>query len=570
GGLQVSDGLLTATDTATVTVKNVAPTANAGPDPTINEGDTANFSGSFSDPGSVDTHTIEWNFGDGSATVSGSLTPSHTYAEDGVYTVTLTITDKDGGANTDILTVTVNNAAPIVEAGPNQGGTPGDPIALVPATFTDAGVEDTHTATIDWGDGATDAGTVTQGAGSGSVAGSHAYAADGNYTVTVMVTDDDGLFGSDSFQVSLTTANVGPTAEADGPYTIYEGEGITLDGSGSNDPDNGPSPLSYAWDLDNDGQYDDASGAQVTLPVQPDNASFIVGLEVSDGLLTATDTATVTVNNVAPIANAGPDQTFNEGDTANFNGSFSDPGSVDTHTVEWNFGDGSATVSGSLTPSHTYADNGVYTVTLAVTDKDGGVGIDILIVTVNNVAPSVDAGADQMFNEGDTANFSGSFSDPGSVDTHTIEWNFGDGTTENGSLTPSHTYPTAGVYTVTLTVTDKDGGVGSDTLTVTVQAGAVQTIFNLSARSKPNEVFLTWAPVAGADSYNIYRSTTPGGPYALIASGHVCDYCAYYNPGLTNGVTYYYVVTSVSGGSESLSSNEAAATPQERRSRSRR
>ncbi|MBL3535716.1 MAG: hypothetical protein JMN27_18090 [gamma proteobacterium endosymbiont of Lamellibrachia anaximandri] len=81
---------------------------------------------------------------------------------------------------------------------------------------------------------------------------------------------------------------------------------------------------------------------------------------------------------------------------------------------------------------------------------------------------------------------------------------------------------------------------------------------------------MTWAPVAGADSYNIYRSTTPGGPYALIASGHVCDYCAYCNPGLTNGVTYYYVVTSVSGGSESLSSNEASATPQARSSRSRR
>ncbi|MBL3599332.1 MAG: PKD domain-containing protein, partial [gamma proteobacterium endosymbiont of Lamellibrachia anaximandri] len=569
-GLEVSDGLLMATDTATVTVNNVAPTANAGPDQTINEGDTANFSGSFSDPGSVDTHTVEWNFGDGSVTVSGSLTPGHTYAEDGVYTVTLTVTDKDGGVSTDTLTVTVNNAAPIVEAGPNQGGTPGDPIALAPATFTDAGVEDTHTATIDWGDGTTDAGTVTQGAGSGSVAGSHTYAADGNYTVMVMVTDDDGLFGSDSFQVSLTTANVGPTAEAGGPYTINEGQGVTLDGSGSNDPDNGPSPLSYAWDLDNDGQYDDASGVTVTLPIQPDNSSFSVGLQVSDGLLTATDTATVTVNNVAPIANAGPDQTINEGDTVSFSGSFSDPGSVDTHTVEWNFGDGSATVSGSLTPSHTYADNGVYTVTLTITDKDGGVGTDTLVVTVNNVAPSVDAGADQMFNEGNTANFSGSFSDPGSVDTHTIEWNFGDGTTENGSLTPSHTYPTAGVYTVILTVTDKDGGVGSDTLTVTVQAGAVQTIFNLSARPKPNEVFLTWAPVAGADSYNIYRSTTPGGPYALIASGHVCDYCAYYNPGLTNGVTYYYVVTSVSGGSESLSSNEAAATPQERRSRSRR
>ncbi len=667
-GLEVSDGLLTATDTATVTVNNVTPSVDAGADQTANEGDTVNLAGSFTDPGTADTHTIEWNFGDGSAPVSGSLTPSYTYADNGVHTVTLTVTDKDGGVGTDTLTVivgnvapvvvvpagqtitegdtvtlpnasfsdagagdthtatidwgdgtvepgtviqgagsgsvalgshayaedgiytvtvsvtdddgaagsnsltiTVNNAAPVVEAGPDQSGAPGGTIALVAATFTDAGVEDIHTATIDWGDGTAEPGTVTQGAGSGSVAGSHAYAADGNYTVTVMVIDDDGLFGSDSFQVNLTTANVGPTANAGGPYTTNEGGTVTLDGSGSNDPDSGPNPLSYAWDLDGDGKHDDATGVTVTLPIQPDNTSFIVGLEVSDGLLTATDAATVTVNNIAPSVDAGADQMFNEGDAANFSGSFSDPGSVDTHTIEWNFGDGSATVSGSLTPSHAYADNSVYTVTLTVTDKDGGIGTDTLTVTVNNIAPSVDAGADQMFNEGDAANFSGSFSDPGSVDTHTVEWNFGDGSaTVSGSLTPSRTYPTAGVYTVTLTVTDKDGGIGSDTLTVTVQAGAVQTIFNLSARAKPNEVFLTWAPVLGADSYNVYRSTISGGAYTLITSGYVCDYCAYYDPGLTNGATYFYVVTSVSGGSESLSSNEAAATPQERRSRSRR
>ena len=175
----------------------------------------------------------------------------------------------------------------------------------------------------------------------------------------------------------------------------------------------------------------------------------------------------MTVSNVDPTADAGADQSVNEGDTVSFAGSFTDPGSADTHTIEWDFGD-TSTDSGSLTPTHVYADDGIYTVKLTVTDDDGGVGIDTLTVTVENAPPVVDAGADQSVDEGDTVSFSGSFTDPGSGDTHTIEWDFGDTSTDLGSLTPTHVYADNGVYTVELTVTDNNGGVGTDTLTVTV------------------------------------------------------------------------------------------------------
>ena len=99
------------------------------------------------------------------------------------------------------------------------------------------------------------------------------------------------------------------------------------------------------------------------------------------------------------------------------------------------------------------------------------------------------------------------------------------------------------------------------------QAGPVQTIFDLSARAKSGKIDIVWSPVEQSDSYDIYRSTSQGGPYELIAAGHVTDYCTYADFGLTNGVTYYYVVRSVLDGSASLDSNEASATPMARPSR---
>ncbi len=98
----------------------------------------------------------------------------------------------------------------------------------------------------------------------------------------------------------------------------------------------------------------------------------------------------------------------------------------------------------------------------------------------------------------------------------------------------------------------------------------IQTITDLYARAKGSKIDIVWTPVAGAESYNVYRSTTQGGSYTLIAEGHVTDYAVYADFGLTNGVTYYYVVNSVTNGIESLSSNEASAMPVSGRTRRRR
>jgi fibronectin type 3 domain-containing protein len=82
----------------------------------------------------------------------------------------------------------------------------------------------------------------------------------------------------------------------------------------------------------------------------------------------------------------------------------------------------------------------------------------------------------------------------------------------------------------------------------------------LTATAGNAQVSLAWSASSGATSYDVYRSTTNGGPYNSIATGVTTT--SYTNTGLTNGTTYYYVVTAVNSAGQSGYSNQASATPQ--------
>lgn len=201
-----------------------------------------------------------------------------------------------------------------------------------------------------------------------------------------------GLIGPVTAAANL---NRPPVADAGGPYAVDEGASITLDGSGSFDPDAGDT-LTYEWDLDYDGvSFDTDSTApapQFDASTLDGPASRTVALRVSDnlGAVSDTDAATIDVNNVAPTIHSitGPVDPVNINDQSMDTGNvtFSDPAGVNDELYTCDFDldyDGvtfepDATVNGvtgtSCNTPINYGEPGVYTVQVAVTDKDGGEG----------------------------------------------------------------------------------------------------------------------------------------------------------------------------------------------------
>lgn len=352
-----------------------APTVDAGPDQTITLPATANLNGTVTDDGRSTPPTSTWSqvSGPGTATFGDASATDTTASFDQPGTYVLRLTATSGSlSQSDDVTVTVQTSPHVtvpadfsVTEDPAGSGT-----ASVPFTVTATGSPDP---------------TVTCRIGATEVS-SPVTLAVGSHTIDCTATNAAGT-DNGSFVVTVNPANRPPTADAGHPYSVAEGGSLTLDGTGSTDPDG--DSLTYTWDVNGDGTYGDATGAQPVLTWSQLNALGIndgpasnnVRVQVSDGHNPASVSSpvTLTVNNAVPVASLGGASSGTVGAPTSLTLSATDASSVDQaagfdYSINWGDGTTEGPIhSGSpVNRSHTYGHAGSYTVSLTATDKDGG------------------------------------------------------------------------------------------------------------------------------------------------------------------------------------------------------
>ena len=238
------------------------------------------------------------------------------------------------------------------------------------------------------------------------------------------------------------------------PRSAQPGETVSFAGHGIDDGQ----IVAYQWSSDHDGILSTEQSFTIT--------SLSVGRHVISFVVTDDDDATsepvtqTLIINTPPHAEAGADILGYLHRPLSFDGS----GSIDLDgniiSYGWNFGDG--TIGSGISPTHTYDDDGVYQVSLTVTDDLGGTDTDTLTATIVGSSPIANAGGPYYgyMNQSIRFNASRSTDLDGTIISYT--WDFGDGTSGAGLLC-SHSYEDNDTYLVTLTINDNDGFTGSDT-----------------------------------------------------------------------------------------------------------
>ena len=512
----------------------------------------------------------------------------HTYADAGSYVVTATILDSVGSgpispANLAIvrdaaLTATSGGPFTVVEGALLTAANANPLITFIDAN--PAGVIADFTATINWGDGTSGTGTITQPGGPNTafnVLGSHTYTANGSYTITVSVVDADG---------SKATATAGVTAT---PTALTAGPAITINGNQDT-----PTGTVEVATFTSGNSFDTASLYAATITWGDGTApsagsivrdaggvfhvsgvhtystagSFNATVLVSGGGGASINVNATAVIAAAPISGSVPPVVAIEGIATANNlviATFTDTGAsgTTTFTVSVDWGDGTAPstlAGGTLTvvatgggnyvvraTPHTYANVGSYVVTATIRDSDGAGPISPAnLATVADAALTATNGGPFTVVEGAVLNATNgtpfiTFLDAnptGGIADFTASINWGDGTTGTGTISQpggpntifnaigSHIFKKPGTYTVTVSIQDKDGSHTSATATVTATmaahtAGPVSNFNGVQNTPIVNVGVTTFTSGNPFDTASLYVATINWGDGTTATAGSI-------------------------------------------------
>ncbi|MDP7243688.1 MAG: PKD domain-containing protein, partial [Candidatus Poseidoniia archaeon] len=215
--------------------------------------------------------------------------------------------------------------------------------------------------------------------------------------------EDNNL--EDEFEINgveLAEQNAAPVIDALYVDDGDEGEELSFSVSAHDDDDD---DLTYAWDF-GDGETDSGESVSHTYA---DNDDYTVTVTVSDGDAEDTDSATVEIANLAPTLSVDGPGSGSEGQERSFEADTNDV-EADTVSVTWDFGDGE-TATGDVV-SHTWSDDDSYTVVVIASDEDGDETVEMVTITINNLAPTLQISSSSISgDEGDTFTFTATVSD---------------------------------------------------------------------------------------------------------------------------------------------------------------
>jgi hypothetical protein len=310
--LSVNDGSLSSNSsnvTITAATANIAPVANAGASQNVVVGTTTTLNGSGSNDANGDAITYAWSFVSKPANSTASLiaasTVNPTFAPDIAGSYVLRLIVNDGTLNSSASTVTVvastANIAPVANAGAAQSVVTGTTVNLNGTASNDANGD---ALTYVWSFISKPVGSNASLSSASSANPTFTAGTAGSYVLSLVV--NDGALSSTTSTVTITAsnANLAPVASVGAGLNVYVGTTVTLNGTGSYDPNGDSLLFSWAFVSKPAGSSASLSGSTTARPsfLADVAGSYVIALAVGDGSLVSQISTTTITASPLPVA----------------------------------------------------------------------------------------------------------------------------------------------------------------------------------------------------------------------------------------------------------------------------